>query len=239
MFKFLLHAADTFFFFSFQVHYLKQGPFCPISVQSELPRRSSLQALLISMRPLLVAMSLPLLCSSLRVWHACRETGGWDDISAPTTVSVSHTHVCEQFVIYVLLRKQSGEILAAHDCALSASLSVHPCLIDLDGAAVETTDADALEPGGIYVLMSCEVPLPRPVDLRMLDENWHQKPAGRVADSGIFETPSADSVHAADQPLAQALRKFFMGRRRKPHRGKSVFDLGCGDGGLPQCQRRH
>ena len=129
--------------------------------------------------------------------------------------------------------------MAAHDCALSASLSVHPCLIDLDGAAVETTDADALEPGGIYVLMSCEVPLPRPVDLRMLDENWHQKPAGRVADSGIFETPSADSVHAADQPLAQALRKFFMGRRRKPHRGKSVFDLGCGDGGLPQCQRRH
>jgi len=96
---------------------------------------------------------------------------------------------------------------------------------------MDAAGTEALEDGGAYTLsMSCEVPLPPGVDMRALDEKWHEGPSGRVADSGVFETPGAESVHAADKPLAQALRKFFMGRRRKPHRGRSVFDLGCGDG---------
>jgi hypothetical protein len=119
---------------------------------------------------------------------------------------------------------------------------VHACLIDADGAVMDAAGTEALEDGGAYTLsISCEVPLPPGVDMRALDEKWHEGPSGRVADSGVFETPGAESVHAADKPLAQALRKFFMGRRRKPHRGRSVFDLGCGDGAVPapteRCQR--
>ena len=113
---------------------------------------------------------------------------------------------------------------------MESSLASHACLLDTDGAALEVADTDTLDNDIVYALSSCNVPLPLETDVRRIDEEWHAKSGGRVADTGIFETPGAESVHAADKPLAQALRKFFMGRRRKAQRGYSVIDLGCGDG---------